>query len=224
MQPSALFWVYEYNMDCNHSSPSGQLTPNTCSHHKKVICWRKNIYSIIYVHQKIRAAPVACAIMKVVSKFSWIPMIPDSESSDTFWARNLVCKMRGGAARRRQSFKELWTVRKQNHHSLEFGGSTFLFNLREGIAKTLDRSKKSTKERVQPTKFSHDHPTNRKHLACFREGTWQSVSQESDVHSEMIGVDIAANDHLILRNTGIVWNSLTKALLQRSEDIVCSTS
>lgn len=58
--------------------------------------------------------------MKVVSKFSWIPMIPDSESSDTFWARNLVCKMHGGAGRRRQS-----------HHSLEFGGSTFLFNLRE---------------------------------------------------------------------------------------------
>lgn len=128
--------------------------------------------------------------MKVVSKFSWIPMIPDSESSDTFWAGNLVCKMCGGAGRRRLSFKELWTVRKKNHHSLEFWRINFSVQP-QGIAKTLDRSKKSTKEQVQPTKFSHDHPTNRKHLACFREGTWQSVSQESDVHSEMIGVDIA---------------------------------
>ena len=184
MQPSALFWVYVLNMDCNHSSPSGRLTPNTCSHHQKVI-----IYNI-YVHQKIRAAPVACAIMKVVSKFSWIPMIPDSESSDTFWAGNLVCKMRGGAGRRRQSFKELWTVRKQNHHSLEFGGATFLFNLRESQRHWI-LPKNQQKNPVQPTKFSHDHPTNRKHLACFREGTWQSDSQESDVHSEMIGVDIA---------------------------------
>ena len=138
--------------------------------------------------------------MKVVSKFSWIPMIPDSESSDTFWAGNLVCKMRGGAGRRRPETK-----------SSQFGVWRINFSVQpQGIAKTLDRSKKSTKEQVQPTKFSHDHPTNRKHLACFREGTWQSVSQESDVHSEMIGVDIAPNDHLILRNTRIVWNSLTK--------------